>query len=282
LRRRAGAVHDGGVVDITVPEIPHGQVSVPERVAELAGGDPVRPVWVNEGGGITFEVGSGPRRRFVKWSQASSGVDLTPEAARLAWAVGWIRVPRLLSWGADETESWLVTAPLAGEMAVTDRWKAEPATAVRAIGEGLRALHDTLPVAECPFSWSIEERVATAHRRAEAGELDPADWHTDIRPLGVHEALRRLADPPPIDELVVCHGDMCAPNTLIGDDGRASGHVDLVELGVADRWADLAIATWSLNWNYGPDWEEPLLDAYGIAPDPDRTFYYRLLWTLSS
>jgi len=47
-----------------------------------------------------------------------------------------------------------------------------------------------------------------------------------------------------------------------------------------DRWADLAIATWSAGWNYGPGWERPLLDAYGVPPDPDRTRYYRLLWDL--
>jgi hypothetical protein len=44
--------------------------------------------------------------------------------------------------------------------------------------------------------------------------------------------------------------------------------VDLGALGVADRWADLAIATWSTTWNYGPQWQVPLLDAYGTAPDP--------------
>lgn len=270
------------MADSVSAEIPRGHVSVPRRVADLAGGEPVRPVWVNEVGGITFEVGAGATRRFVKWAPASSGIDLAPEAARLAWASGLARVPRLLSTGGDDSGSWLVTAPLPGEMAVTDRWKADPATAVRAIGEGLRLLHDTLPVAGCPFSWSVEERVATSRRRADAGELDPAHWHTDIRPLGVQGALRFLADPPPIDRLVVCHGDTCAPNALIGEDGRFTGHVDLVELGVADRWADLAIATWSTTWNYGPGWEEPVLDAYGIAPDPDRTFYYRVLWTLSS
>jgi kanamycin kinase len=51
-------------------------------------------------------------------------------------------------------------------------------------------------------------------------------------------------------------------------------------LGVADRWADLAVATWSTRWNYGDGWERPLLDAYGVDPDPDRTAYYRLLWDL--
>jgi kanamycin kinase len=45
---------------------------------------------------------------------------------------------------------------------------------------------------------------------------------------------------------------------------------------VADRWADLAIAT----WNYGPGRETALLDAHGVAPDPERTRHYRLLYEL--
>lgn len=45
-------------------------------------------------------------------------------------------------------------------------------------------------------------------------------------------------------------------------------------------WADLAVATWSTEWNYGPGWDKLLLQAYGLPPDPDRTRYYRLLWDL--
>jgi kanamycin kinase len=51
-------------------------------------------------------------------------------------------------------------------------------------------------------------------------------------------------------------------------------------MGIADRWADLAVATWSTTWNYGPGWEQELLAAYGVDPDPVRTDYYRLLWDL--
>jgi kanamycin kinase len=29
-----------------------------------------------------------------------------------------------------------------------------------------------------------------------------------------------------------------------------------------------------------PGWEIPLLDAYGVEPDAERTRYYRLLWEL--
>jgi len=117
-------------------------------------------------------------------------------------------------------------------MAVDDRWKREPAAAVRAIGVGLRALHEALPVADCPFDWSAPTRVEAVRSRAAAGPINPTNWHQDLQHFGtVEQALDVLVGIPPVDELVVCHGDACAPNTLIGDDGTYSGHVDLGALG---------------------------------------------------
>jgi len=259
---------------------PRPDMPVPTHVLALAAGAAVRPVWVNEAGGATFEVGAGGSRRFVKWAPPGSEIDLGAEAARLAWAGKLARVPALLDAGSGDAGSWLVTSALPGLMAVAARWKAEPARAVAAIGEGLRALHEALPADQCPFSWAAAIRVADVRRRASAGQLDPARWHSDHQSLGVEAALDLAFVPPPPDLLVVCHGDACAPNTLISDDGRFAGHVDMGSLGVADRWADLAVATWSTTWNYGPGWERRLLDAYGVAPDPDRTRYYRLLYDL--
>lgn len=253
---------------------------VPRAVAALAGGERVRVVWENELGGRTFELGGGAGRRFVKWAPAAAaGPDLAAEAARLRWAGAYTAVPRVLALGQDAQGSWLATAGLAGENAASARWKARPGEAAAAIGAGLRAFHDALPVTACPFSWSAEERLADIRRRADGG-LEPARWHRVHRPLGVQGALAALAAAPAPDRLVVCQGDACAPNTLVGEDGRPTGHVDLGALGVADRWADLAVATWSTEWNYGPGWEATLLAAYGVTADPVRTAYYRLLWDL--
>jgi aminoglycoside phosphotransferase len=255
-------------------------LAVPPVVASLAAGRPCQLVWENEIGGLTFEVGADWDHCFVKWAPAGTGADLHGEADRLVWAEPYTAVPHVLGWGRDHAGSWLVTAALPGHNAVADRWANDPRTAVRAIGEGLRALHDTLPVAACPYSWGAEQRLAGVQRRAADGNLGPDDFHEDHQPLSLDAALALLAEIPPVDQLVVCHGDSCAPNTLIAADGRWSAHVDLGGLGIADRWADLAVATWSTAWNYGPGWEQELLDAYGIAPDPRRTRYYRLLWDL--
>ena len=58
----------------------------PPAVVEIAAGRPVRAVWVNEIGGLTFQVDEGAARQFVKWTPPGNGIDLSAEAARLHWA----------------------------------------------------------------------------------------------------------------------------------------------------------------------------------------------------
>jgi kanamycin kinase len=254
-------------------------VELPERVAELIAGRSYRPVWRGELGSLTFEVHEGGIRTFLKWAPAGSGLDLAREAERLAWAGKFAIVPTVLDQGADDAGQWLVTAGLPGENAVTEQWRAQPRVAVTAIAQGLRRLHDTLPVTSCPFRWDTADRLAAARERGHLAH--PAQWHPDHAHLEPQTAIALLANAPEIDEPVVCHGDACAPNTLIDDDGAFAGHTDLGALGVADRWADLAIGSWSLEWNYGPGWQDLFFEAYGVTPDVDRIAYYRLLWDVS-
>lgn len=240
---------------------PGADVEPPAAVRRLAGRAALRGVWATRFGGLTFAVGD-PPERFVKWVPRHVDpvvTDLGVEAERMRWAGRHTPVPVVLEVGGDPEATWLVTRALPGTSAVDPRWMADPEPAVRAIGVGLRALHDALPVDGCPFDWSPARRL------------------THLQPP--YEHLRgQLADPPAPDRLVVCHGDACAPNTIVDDAGRWVGHVDLGSLGVADRWADLAVAAMSLGWNFGPGWEPVLHEAYGVEPDPVRIAYHQLLW----
>jgi kanamycin kinase len=232
---------------VTFPSSPP---PVPAVVSRLADGRSVSAVWLNELGGVTFSIGAGAE--YVKTGPG----NFAAEATRLRWAGRYTAVPHVLGIGPD----WLHTAGLPGWSAVNPRWTVNARAAARAIGSGLRMLHDRLPVADCPFDWSVSRRLS-----------------------GIVASYRHgLAEPPPVDRLVVCHADACAPNTLIDADGRCCGHVDLGELGVADRWADLAVATMSLDWNYqafgAKTLQDELLEAYGIEPDAVRIDYYRRLW----
>ncbi|KAM9862699.1 aminoglycoside 3'-phosphotransferase [Leucobacter sp. BZR 635] len=273
-------------------QIPTGPVVVPARVAELAGGRSVQPVWVNGLGGLTFRdagVGSGADAqrgpRFIKWVAAGTPeISLPDEAERLAWArAHGAAVPEVLEHGSDGTGSWLVTTAIPGDSAVAPQWIAPPAAAsaaARAIGAGLRVLHETLPVTDCPFRWDVPTRLAQFETRTRAGD-GPADWHADYRGLSVARVRELLGNSPEVLDPVVCHGDACAPNTLLDEAGEFTAHVDLGELGVGDRWADLAVAAWSTEWNYGPGYEHLVYEGYGIDPDPERIAYYRLLWDVS-
>jgi kanamycin kinase len=191
----------------------------------------------------------------VKWNPGHNGIDLERERVRLAFISTRHPAPRVLDHGAEGTAQWLVTAALPGEHAVGDTWRARRREALRAIAAGLRAIH-SIPVHDVPEQWAAEGWVGRT----------PAS----------------LGPRPPIVDPVVVHGDACAPNTLISPDGRWTGNVDFGDLAVGDRWADLAVASSSLDWNFGEGHQRELFDAYGIEPDEDRIHWYRRLWHAES
>ena len=227
------------------------QDSIPWQVADLAAGIDAALVWENELGGRTFRIDD----RFVKWNPHSTGIDLRREGANLRWLSGRHCVPEVVDFGSDREGQWLVTAALHGESAIADRWRSDPDTAVRAIALGLRAIH-AIDMREFPPS------------------LSATSWAT--------RTPEQLGARPEVERPVLLHGDACAPNTLIAADGGFAGHVDLVDVAVGDRWADLAVASMSLDWNYGEGFQDAFFAAYGIDPDPVRLAYYRSLWHLES
>ncbi len=208
-------------------------------------------MWRNELGGLTFRIGE----RYVKWNPRRTGIVLERERRRLDWLAGRHPAPPVVEFGADDDAEWLVTEAVPGELAVGDRWRARRPEAIRAIADGLRAIH-AIPVDAFPGGW--------------AGEVWAGRQPASIGPR------------PPILEPVIVHGDACAPNTLISAEGAWTGNVDFGDLGVGDRWADLAVASMSLDWNFGEGHQQEFFDAYGVEPDAERIRYYRALWDLES
>jgi kanamycin kinase len=115
---------------------PTGPVTVPDVVDRIADGREVSAVWVNELGGATFSVGAGVE--FVKVYPDEHATLLAAEAPRLRWARRFTTVPEVVASGPG----WLHTRGLPGRSAVDPRWADEPRTAARAIGAGLRRMHD--------------------------------------------------------------------------------------------------------------------------------------------
>jgi len=230
---------------------PMDGLTVPPIAWALAGGDEPELVWRNELNGLTFRLGN----RFLKWNPRSTGIDLERERVRLEWIAVRHPAPRVADHGFEGDAQWLLTEALPGVAAVGDTWRARRPEAIRAIAAGLRAMH-AIPIDDVPAEWTGQVWVGR----------QPSS-------LGLR---------PPIETPVLVHGDACAPNTLISTDGVWTGNVDFGDLAVGDRWADLAIASLSLDWNFGEGHQQEFFDAYGIAPDEDRIHYYRSLWELES
>ncbi|MGA0566120.1 phosphotransferase [Rathayibacter sp. KR2-224] len=245
--------------------MPDALFVVPEPLRRRLGHDIDSVEWVNEVGGVTVSGLLHGERVFAKWAPPESvaELDLGAEAERLRWAARYVAVPEVLELSSEDDGDLLITRALNGTNAVTERWRSEPRRAVIALGEALRALHEALPVEECPFDWSVDARISRSR-----GE-------------GIPErvaVLDRLGEPPAVETLVVCHGDACAPNTLLAADGALVGYVDLGRMGLAERWADIAIGAWSTEWNYGAGYEGLYYEAYGVEPDEERVAFYRALW----
>lgn len=209
--------------------------------------------------------------------------SLRAERDRCVWLAGrGVAVPEVVDHGSDGTVEWLLSAAVDGVPATAGEWLGDPRRTVPVLAEGLRELHAVDPT-DCPFDYRVPQALAHAAARVAAGGVDPSGFHQVHRHLTPEQALARLREHAPAQEreVVVCHGDYCFPNALLRD-GRVVGYVDLGEVGLSERWRDLAVATWSVTWNVGPGFEDLFLDAYGIEWDLPRRDFYRLLYDLEA
>lgn len=231
-------------------------------IAQLGGSTSAELVWVNPLAGRTYQL-TGPRgTQFLKLSpnHAPDSHDVLSEAERLEWARDMAKaaaVPVVLETGTGDHVHWMLTEGLPGVPASDRRWRSDPRRTGRLLGYAVRAFHDALAQAvnDCPWSWRIADRLAARPDSLEAQTL--------------------AADVPEEADLVVGHGDLCAPNILLNQDGSAAGYVDLGKLGVADRASDLGCHVWSLEYNELGEGIDDFLAAYGHHVDRATVQWYR-------
>jgi kanamycin kinase len=257
-------------------------VDIPAVIARYVAGWDAEVAWESVSASRTWRMtGPAGQVRYLKTAPAGAAVPLRAEAARMRWAAAaGLPVPEVVAACQAGSAEWLLTERLPGRDAT--KLTAGPELLVPMLAAGLRRFH-AAPAAGCPFAFGPDEAIAQAARRVQSGLVQPPDMHPEHAHLSPGAALAelrrlRLARPP---ELVVCHGDYCLPNVLI-DGGAVTGYVDLGELAVADRWSDLAVATWSVTWNLGPGWEDLFLASYGVSRDHEAVAFYRLAYDLTS
>jgi kanamycin kinase len=260
-----------------------GRTPVPPELAEVAPGWTPTLAYTLVPSITTWRL-SGPdgAERFAKVDTEGRFPTLRSEAARMVWAAAYLPVPRVVALEQRGTTTVLLTDVLGGSDATDDTWRSDLPRLVRGLGRGLRAFHEAVGEEWCPFRFDVATALEHVERRVRADDIHPSGFHAEHAHLSPAEALAELVTTAPdAEDLVVCHGDYCPPNVLL-QEFAATGYVDLGELGVADRWWDVAVGGWSVGWNYGAEFEPLFYESYGIEPDAGRIRFFRLLYDLVS
>lgn len=257
-----------------------GASELPAPMAALHRGWTSERIWRNQVTTWRLRHEDG-RTRFLKAGPPGWWPGLRAEAERISWAHDHrLPVPEVLDFGGDAEQEWLLTSGLPGRHITNDQLRERTEVIVPLLAQAMRRFHDT-PRDDCPFDFRTDTALEVVRGRVAGGlfdrdrGLDPV-FFPGLTPEAAVERLERIR--PAADDLVLCHGDFCPPNVLVADD-RVVGVVDLCDLGVADRWRDLAICPWAFP-QLGPEAEELFYRSYGVDPDPDRIAFHRLLYDL--
>ncbi|WP_211240877.1 phosphotransferase [Hamadaea tsunoensis] len=99
------------------------------------------------------------------------GTGLPDEATRLRWAADRVRAPRLIEYGSDGFQDWLMTAELSGAGAAEHPLRtSDPVRLATVFAQGLRAFHDAFDVDDCPFDFRLPTALRAAGDRVAAAE----------------------------------------------------------------------------------------------------------------
>ncbi|HLU71648.1 MAG TPA: aminoglycoside 3'-phosphotransferase [Nonomuraea sp.] len=234
----------------------------PENIFDLVGGEDA--IWSDDHSGPETLRVTGPNGEFF----IKQGPLAVTEHGRLRWLKRWANVPDVVAF-----EGNVLVLAEAGWRSLDRK---PPPEAGTIMGRALRALH-AIPVEECPFDERLDVKLDRAAERVRAGLVDRAAVaarHAGLTPEQVYDKL--LLERPADEDPVVTHGDFTPANVLASYSGEAI-FVDLGELGVADRYMDLAVALLHLSEPAAADF----LAAYGLDEvDEAKLAYYQSLHSL--
>ncbi|MGW7620545.1 APH(3'') family aminoglycoside O-phosphotransferase [Streptomyces antimycoticus] len=241
------------------------------------------PVTAGESGAAVFRSADGTR--YAKCVVAADAADLKAERDRVAWLSDQgVPGPRVLDWHCGDAGACLVTGAVSG-IPADQVSPADLRASWERIADAVRGLHE-VPVQQCPFRRDLDKVVAVARDVVTRGAVNPEFLPVEQQHTPASELLARLVpqvarrQDQEAADTVVCHGDLCLPNIVLDPQTLdVSGFIDLGRLGLADRYADLALLLTNARETW-PDEEgaraadAAFAERYGIAIDQDRLRFY--------
>ncbi|QJB30712.1 aminoglycoside 3'-phosphotransferase [Chitinophaga oryzae] len=248
---------------------------LPTDLAHLLADTTSEPVTIGYSAASVYRYTSTHSVFYLKTQ--TSGQGLRPEYEVLTWLQDKLPVPVIQYFGAHDGIDYLLTTAVDGDMLCADNYLDNPELTVKLLADGIQLL-SALPIHDCPFDNSLDQKLAAAAYNVQHGLVDTSDWEEHNRfptPQALLDHL--IAHKPAQYTPVFTHGDYCLPN-IFGKHGQVSGFIDIGGAGVADIYQDIALCVRSLKHNFGTDdYAAGLFERLGRERDEERVAYYVML-----
>jgi len=224
-----------------------------------------------------YKVTGQAQTLYLKTQSILSQYSFEHEVNILNWLGGKLPVPLVVAFSRDSENEYLILSEVAGINCVEAMETMTAERVVQLLAEGLRQIH-ALDIRDCPFDERIDGKLKRGQDNVLNNLVEEEMFDQNRQGMTAGQVLELLQqDRPTENDLVFNHGDYCLPNVIIQND-QVSGFVDLGRAGVSDRYNDLAIASRSIKYNLGPEFEPLFFEYYGFETiDPEKIAYYRMM-----
>lgn len=206
----------------------------------------------------------------------------------MKWLKGKILVPEIICCETDEKFQYLLMSRITGKMACDEYYLEHPDELLEILAKALKKLWD-VDVTDCPRNRNIEAELLEAKYQVDNNLVDMDNIETTtFGPNGFENPqmlLNWLVENKPDYEPVLSHGDFCLPNIFIKN-GNINGYIDLGDIGVGDKYRDIALCYRSLKNNFNGTYggkiysefnPDKLFEYLEIDPDYEKIKFYLLL-----
>lgn len=209
--------------------------------------------------------------------------DVIEEAKNFEWLQQYTKVPKIYATGCIEKKYYIVMEKLPGVM-FQEVFATMPLHEIVVQYACLLKQFHQIDYRGIPYNHDLQYKLKVVKENIKTNKVRPQYFERELQQMDSQSMYHKMLEYKREEELVLCHGDFCFPNIII-DNGELSGYVDIMGLGVCDRYLDVAIAMRSLRYNfelYGHVFTEQyqtlFLNTYGIEKiDMDKVIFYILL-----
>lgn len=219
----------------------------------------------------------------------STRKEVLEEGKNLQWLDKHIAVPKVYELGYEDNYYYIIMEKLSGTMFQELFTTYSLEAVVKKYALLIKQFHQ-IPYNQLPYNHNLENKLLAVKTNVETGKVKEQYFEREFRHLHTKQMYELLLQNQVAeDHLVLCHGDVCMPNIMM-EGMELSGFIDVMNMGVCDRYLDIAIALRTLRYNfelYGytftKEYQDIFCKTYGITElNQQKLFFYIILDELSN